>query len=135
MEASRWEILTEGKAGCFSDGAAMPSKSLIQFSVDRWDCVLSLLFDLRPNYGGGNEDISDFLQKVPCPYCCINAAAGHHLPTPLLETPGHSQTSLGQSLVCHCSFLLGPGVYKFLFVPSKRLVSQSCVSSGSPIVG
>ena len=39
-----------------------------------------------------------------------NAAAGHHLPTPLLETPGHSQTSLGQSLVGHCSFLLGPGV-------------------------
>ena len=25
-------------------------------------------------------------------------AAGHHQPTPLLETPGHSQPSLGQSL-------------------------------------
>ena len=28
-----------------------------------------------------------------------NLAAGHHQPTPPLETPGHSQTSLGQSLV------------------------------------
>ena len=35
-------------------GGAMLSKSLIQFSVDE-GCVPSLLFDLRPNYGGGNE--------------------------------------------------------------------------------
>ena len=28
-----------------------------------------------------------------------NPAAGHHQPTPPLETPGHSQASLGQSLV------------------------------------
>ena len=34
----------------------MLSKSLIQFSVDGWGCVPSLLFELRPNYGGGNED-------------------------------------------------------------------------------
>ena len=34
----------------------MLSKSLIQFSVDGWGCVPSLLFDLRPNFGGGNED-------------------------------------------------------------------------------
>ena len=27
-----------------------------------------------------------------------NPAAGHHQPTPLLETPGHLQVSLGQSL-------------------------------------
>ena len=36
-------------------------------------------------------------------------AAGHYQPTSLLETPGHSQASLGQSLVGHCSSLLGPG--------------------------
>ena len=34
----------------------MLSKSLIQFPVDGRGCVPSLLFDLRPNYGGGNED-------------------------------------------------------------------------------
>ena len=31
------------------------SKSLIRFSVDGRGCVPSLLFDLRPNYDGGNE--------------------------------------------------------------------------------
>ena len=36
-----------------------------------------------------------------------NPAAGNHRPTPLLETPGHSQASLGQSLVG--SLLLSPG--------------------------
>ena len=34
----------------------MLSKSLIQFSVDGRDCVPSLLFDMSPNYGSGNED-------------------------------------------------------------------------------
>ena len=37
-------------------GGAVLSKSLIQFSVDARGFVPSLLFDLRPNYGGGNED-------------------------------------------------------------------------------
>ena len=39
------------------------SKSFIQFSVDGPGCVPSLLFDLRPNYGRGNEDNGDLLQK------------------------------------------------------------------------
>ena len=56
-------------------------------------------------------------------------AAGHHSPTPLLETPGHSQTSLGQSLWDHRSFLLGSCVHKVLFVPSKNLFPRSCRSS------
>ena len=50
-------------------GRAMFSKSLIQFSVDGRDCVPSLFFDLRPNYGGGKEDNGDLLQKVPCSFC------------------------------------------------------------------
>ena len=37
----------------------MLNKSLIQFSVDVWGCVPSLLFDLRPNY-----DEDNYLQKV-----------------------------------------------------------------------
>ena len=54
-----------GKLGLVLMGGAMLSKSLIQFSVDGQGCVSSLLFDLRPNYGGGNEDNGDLLQKVP----------------------------------------------------------------------
>ena len=36
-----------------------------------------------------------------------NHAAGHHQPTLLLETPGHSRASLGQSPMG--SLLLSPG--------------------------
>ena len=45
-----------GKLSLTLMGGAMLSKSLIQFSVEGWGCVPSLLFDLMPNYGGGNED-------------------------------------------------------------------------------
>ena len=72
MEASWWERLTEGETGSCSNGQdhqAMLSKSLIQFSVDGRGCVPSLLFDLRPNYGGGNEDNVILLHKVLCRYC------------------------------------------------------------------
>ena len=43
----------------------------------------------------------------------------------LMDTPGQGWVSL---LWGHCSFLLGPSVYKVLFVPSKSLLPQSCVS-------
>ena len=77
-------------------GRAMFSKSLIQFSADGWDCVPSLLFDLRPNYGGGNEGNGDLLQKAPGIIVTLSApspAAGHCQPRPLPETPEHSQAS------------------------------------------
>ena len=35
----------------------------------------------------------------------------------------------------HCSFLLSSGAHKVLFVPSKSLFPQSCVSSSSSMVG
>ena len=50
----------------------------------------------------------------------------------LLDTHGHVWVSF---LRGHCSFLLGPGAYKVLFVPSKSLFLQSCVSSGGSVVG
>ena len=64
-----------------------------------------------------------------------NPAAGHHQPSlcwRLLDTPGQVWVSL---LWGHCSFLLGPGMHKVLFVPSRSLLPQFCVSSGSPMVG
>ena len=79
----------------------MLSKSLIQFSVDEQGCVHSLLFDLRLNYGGGNEENGNLLQKVLCMHCPLSVPdpiTGHRQPMPLPETPGHSQASLGQSL-------------------------------------
>ena len=116
----------------------MLSKSLIQFSVDGWSCVPSLLFDLGPNSGGGNVIMVMSFIRSPAHTATLSAhdpAAGHFRLTAPLETPGHSWASLGQFLVGHCSFLLCPGAYKVLFVPSKSLFSQSCVSSGSSLVG
>ena len=50
------------KLGLVLIGRAMLSKYLVQFSVNGHSCVSSLLFT---NYGGGNEDDGDLLQKVP----------------------------------------------------------------------
>ena len=56
-------------------------------------------------------------------------AAGHCRPTPLLETPRHSQASLTEFLVG--TLFLSPGSWcaQVLFVPSKNLFPQSCVNS------
>ena len=55
-----------------------------------------------------------------------------HASTRLLDT--HRQVWLSL-LWGHCSFLLGPGAHKVLFVPSKSLFPRSCVSSGGSMVG
>ena len=60
---------TVGDTGLVLMGRAVLSKSSIQFSVDGQGCVPSLLFDLRPNYGGGNKDNGYLLQKFPCRHC------------------------------------------------------------------
>ena len=49
----------------------------------------------------------------------------------LLDTHRHVWVSLSQG---HYSFLLGPGAHKVLFVASRSLFPQSCVSSGGPKV-
>ena len=91
-------------------GRAMLSKSLIQFSVDGWSCVPSLLF----TWGQTMVEVmkimaTSFRRSHACTVTLTapNPAAGHHQPMPLLETPGHSWASLGQSLVG--SLLLSPG--------------------------
>ena len=50
--------------------------------------------------------------------------ADPHLCWRLLDTHRQVWVSL---LWVNCSFLLGPGVHKVLFVPSKSLFPQSCV--------
>ena len=50
----------------------------------------------------------------------------------LLDTPRQVWVSL---LWGQCFFLLGPGAHKVLFVSSKSVFPQSCVSSGSSMVG
>ena len=64
MEASWCRSWLRGKLGLVLMGRAMLRKSLIQYSIDGRGCVPFLLFDLKPNYGGGNEDNGYLLQKV-----------------------------------------------------------------------
>ena len=65
------------------------------------------------------------------PLTLQQAPTNPHLHQKPLDTHGQVWVSL---LWGHCSFLLGPGAHKVLFVPSKS-VSQSCVSSGGSAVG
>ena len=78
----------------------MLHKSLIQFSVDGQGCLPSL-FDLRPNYGGHVMTImGTSFKRPPASTAALSApepAAGRCWSTPLLETPGHTRASLGQS--------------------------------------
>ena len=69
MEASCWERLTVEETGSCSDELAMLNKYVIQFSIGGQSCVPSLLFDLRQNYGGGNEDNGSYCQKDLCMHC------------------------------------------------------------------
>ena len=71
------------------------------------------------------------LHSVP-PTMQQQATANPCLCWRLLDT--HSQVWVS-FLWGHCSFLLGPGAYKVLLVPSKSLYPQSCVSSGGSMVG
>ena len=101
----------------------MLSKYLTQFSVEGLGCVPSLLFDLRPNYGGGppSKDPMDALLHSP-----PNPAAGHCQPSPPPETPGHPQASLGRSLVG--SLLLSPRSWctRFCLCPPRVYFPVLC---------
>ena len=97
-----------------------------------------LLFDLRPNYGGGNEDNGDLLQKVLCRHCLIQCPQPCSRPPLTHASTRDSWTLTGKSGSVSCgvtALLLGPSVHKVLFVSSKSLFSESCVSSGSSMVG
>ena len=71
---------------------------------------------METSFKRSHAGTASFIGSAPYP------AAGHCRPTPPPETPGHSQASLGQSLVG--SLLLSPwsGVHKILFLPSKSLL-------------
>ena len=111
----------------------MLSKSLIQFSLNGQGCVSSLLFDLRPNYGGGNEDNVDLLLNVSCTQSLQPCSR----PLPTHTSSRDSWTLTGKSVPVSCGvtapfswFLL----HTVLFVPSKSLFLQSRVSSGGSTV-
>ena len=88
----------------------MLHKSLTQFSVEGRGCVPSLLFYLRSTVVEVMKLMATSFKRSHSDTATLSApttAAGHHPPTPPLETPGPSWASLGQSLVR--SLLLFPG--------------------------
>ena len=80
----------------------MLNKSVIQFSVDGQGCVPSLLFELRPNYGGGNEHNGDLLQKAPGVYCYIQCPQPCSRPPLTHSSTGDSWTFMGKSGSVSC---------------------------------
>ena len=99
-------------------GGAVLSKSLIQLSVDGRGCVPALLFDLRTNYGGGDEDNVTSCRRSPARTAALSALSPAATADPRvhqrpLDTPGQVWGSLSWG---HCSFLLGPGAHKVLLV-------------------
>ena len=107
-------------------GGAMISKSLIQFSVDWWGCVPSLLFDLRQTVVGVIVVMVTF--KGTCAHIVVFSA---WTPQQATANPGLSWRLLNihrqvwvSLLWGHCSFLLGPGMHKVLFVPFIFLGSK-----------
>ena len=88
----------------------MLSKSLIQYSVDGWGCVPSLLFSWGQTMAEVMKITATSFKRSHARTATLSApnpAAGHCQHTLLPETPGHSQASLGQSLVG--SLFLSPG--------------------------
>ena len=108
-------------------GGAEHSKSLIQFSDDGRGCVHSLLFDLKPKYGGVNEDNGDLLQKVPCSHCCTRCPQPCSRPPPTHTSAVDSWTFTSKSRSVSCWLI------------NKRLLlsmssERSIVSCYSPVL-
>ena len=116
----------------------MLGKSSIQLSVDEWGSVPCLLFTWDQTMVEVVKIMATSFKKSHAGTATPSApspAAGHCQPTPPLETSEHSGQVWVSLLWGHCSFLLGPGAHKALFLPSKGLFPQSCVSSGGSMVG
>ena len=111
----------KGKLGLVLMGGATLSKSLVQFSV----VVPSLLFDLRPNYGGSNEDNGDLLQKVFCRHCCIQCPWRCSRPLSTHTSAGNSSTLTGKSGSVSCG-VTAP--FSWVLVHARFCLCQKSVS-------
>ena len=60
------------------------------------------MFDLRPNYGGGNEDNGNLLEKVPFRHCYTQCPQPCSRPSPTHTSAGDSWTLMGKSGSVSC---------------------------------
>ena len=124
MEASCWRDWVRGKLGVVLMGRAMLSKSLIQFSVDGCSCVPSLLF----TWGQTMVEVMKIMltsfkrsRHVLLHSVLLTLQQATTDPRLCWRLPDTHRQVWVSLLWGHCSFLLGPGAHKLLFVPSKRL--------------
>ena len=115
----------------------MLSESLIQFPIDGWSFVPSLLFIWAQTMVEVMKIMVTSLKRshaCTATFSAPSPAAGHHRPTPPPETPGHPQASPLPSPVG--SLLFSPGSWCTRFCCAlQESISQSYVSSGSSMVG
>ena len=84
-------------------------------------CSLTAIY-LGPNYGGGNGNNGDLLQRIPCTYCYSQCPQPGSRPPPTHASPGDSWTLTGKSGSVSCgvtapfSWVL---VHKFLLCPPR----------------
>ena len=110
----------------------------IQFSVDWQGYVPSVLFTWGQTMTEVMKIMASSFKRSHAHTVTLNApnsAAGHRQPTPLPETPGHSQASLGQSLVVSLLVSSGSWCTQDSVCTLQEIISQSCVSSGGSVVG
>ena len=132
VEASWGERLTlEESVSCSESGARL-SKSLLQFSLDKWGCGPSLLLAWSQTMVGTITLMETSFKRIyttllySVPLTLQQATVHPCLCWRLLDS--HRQVWLSL-LWWNCFFLLGSGVHSILFVPSKILFPQSCGNS------
>ena len=114
----------------------MLSKSGIQFSVDEWSCVPSQLFTWGQTMVEGMKIMVTFFKTSHACTATLSASnpaqatTNPRLRWRLLDTPRQVWVSLWG----HCSFLLCPGIQGSVCALQES-ISQSCVSSGSSMMG
>ena len=111
-----------GKLGLVLMSRAMLSQTLMQFSVDGWSCVPSLLFACGQTMVEVMEiTVTSYKRSHACTatLSAPNHVGGHRRPKLPLENPGHWQASPCQSLVG--SLLLSPGFWctRFCLCPPR----------------
>ena len=80
---------------------------------------------LGPNYGGGNKDNRDLVQKIPCMYCYTQCPQPCSRPSPTHASTRDSWTLMGKSGSV-CSFLLGPGAQGSVCALQESVSSVLC---------
>ena len=85
---------------------------------------------LGPNYGEGNEDNGNLLQKIPCMYCYTHCPQPCSRPPPTQASAGDSWTLMGKSGSVSCG-VTAPFSWvlvhtRFCFCPPKSLFPVLC---------